>query len=288
MYHAKEAGKNNFQYYSASLDAAVRERLVIEARLRLALQRGDLSLHYQPQVDARTQRILGLEALLRWHDEELGSVPPNRFIPVAEESGLILAIGEWILETACRQCKAWQEAGLSKVTVSINISGVQFTRQDLPEIIQRVLRETGLQADCVEIEVTETTVMSVGEDMVDRLDRIKRLGLKIALDDFGTGYSSLSYLSRFPIDRLKIDRVFVKELGNGPDRDAIVSAILALAKSLHLHTTAEGVETLDQLRYLELAECDMIQGYLFSKPLPAPEIAKLLANPMSLAQIQPD
>ena len=283
MYHAKEQGKNNFQFYSKSLDRTARERLAIEARLRQALQRGDLSLHFQPQVDTRTHRILGLEALLRWHDEELGFVPPDRFIPIAEESGLILPIGEWTLETACRQCKAWQDAGLSHVMVAVNISGVQFTRQDLPEMLQRVLHNTGLEPGYLEIEVTETTVMSVGGDMVDRLDQIKRLGLQIALDDFGTGYSSLSYLSRFPIDTLKIDRAFINELGNGTDRDSIVSAILALAKSLSLNTTAEGVETLDQLRYLENAGCDMIQGYLFSKPLPVPEIDRLLANPMRLA-----
>ena len=276
MYHAKTEGRNNYQYNSESLNASSLEHMTIENKLRHALANDELELHYQPQVDAKTGRIIGLEALLRWTNPELGVIPPDTFIPVAEAGGLILPVGEWVLRKACQQNQQWQQAGLPEVFVSVNVSGVQFQRQDLTPIIKTALQETGLDPRFLEIEVTETALMQIKQDVIDKLSAMKRIGLSISMDDFGTGYSSLNYLRMFPIDKLKIDRSFVTNMESNQQDAAIVSAILSIALNLGLQTTAEGVETQGQLAMMQKGGCDYIQGYLFSKPVPAKDVPNLL------------
>ncbi len=276
MYHAKEEGRNNYQYYSESLNASSLEHMNIETKLRHALDNDELELHYQPQVETETGRIVGLEALLRWNNPELGMVQPDQFIPVAEAGGLILPVGEWVLHQACQQNREWQQAGLPEVIVSVNVSGVQFQRQDLTPIIKNVLQETGLDPRFLEIEVTETALMQIKKDVIDKLSAMKRIGLSISMDDFGTGYSSLNYLRTFPIDKLKIDRSFVTDMESNQQDAGIVSAILSIAANFDLETTAEGVETPGQLAMMKKGGCDYIQGFLFSKPVPAKDIPQLL------------
>lgn len=276
MYHAKEQGRNNFQFYSASYNLATSEHLSLEGRLRRALDDGQLELHYQPQVQAGTGRIVGVEALLRWCDPEHGIVFPDQFIPIAEDSGLILQIGEWVLYEACRQNQAWKAAGLPPVFVSVNVSGIQMQRQDLGAVVSRALSETGMEAALLELEVTESTLMSVKQAVIDDLTALRLQGVTVSLDDFGTGYSSLNRLRELPIGKLKIDRSFVQDMVMNPQDAAIVSAILFIAKSLALQTTAEGVETPAQVTRLTEDGCDLLQGYLLSRPLPAAEVTELL------------
>ena len=278
MYHAKGQGRNNFQFYSASYNLATYEHMALENQLRRALDNGELELYYQPQVEADTGRIIGLEALLRWNHPELGMVPPSQFIPMAEASGLILPVGEWVLRQACRQNRAWQEAGLPAVFVSVNVSGVQFQRQDLSPIVKSALQETGLKPRFLEVEVTETALMQVKQDVINKLSAMKQIGLSISMDDFGTGYSSLNYLRMFPIDKLKIDRSFVRDMESEPQDAGIVAAILSIASNLGLETTAEGVETPGQLAMLREGGCNYIQGYLFSRPMPARDVPQLLTE----------
>ncbi len=283
MYHAKEQGKNNYQYYSESMNVAALERLTLENRLRGALERDELLLHYQPLIYARTQRITGVEALIRWQHPELGLLPPAQFIPLAEESGLIVPIGKWVLRTACNQMKQWRDAGMSNLRMSVNLSNQQFRREPLNSVIEGTLVETGLPPEYLEVELTESTIMQSEKTAARMLTAIKKLGVRIALDDFGTGYSSLSYLRRFPIDTLKIDRSFVRDIASGQDDDAIISAIIAMAETLKLSVTAEGVETLQQFEFLRENRCNTIQGFLFSRPVPPEEIERLLAQPVMLA-----
>ncbi len=278
MYRAKEQGRNNFQFFTDDLNLLMKERFELENNLRRALERGEFELHYQPRVDLATNLVVACEALIRWRLSGGESVSPARFIPVAEETGLIGPIGEWVLRTACAQNKRWQEAGLPPCVVSVNVSPRQFHRDDFIDTLKDVLRDTGLNPAYLELELTENMVMHDGEQMVETLQAIKRLGVHIAVDDFGTGYSSLSYLKRFPVDRLKIDASFVRDIAADTDDAAIVRTIIALGHNLGLKVLAEGVETEAQLAFLKANDCDEMQGYHFSKPVSAWRMRKLLVR----------
>lgn len=276
MYRAKQSGRDNYQFYTPAMNEQALERLRIEGDLRLALERNEFLLHYQPKIDLRSGDILGMEALIRWQHPELGMVSPARFISLAEETGLILPIGSWVIRTACEQTKAWQDAGWTNLRVSVNLSVRQFVQKDLVSSIEAVLKDTGLAADFLEIELTESLVMTDVEHAIGILRQLKELGVHLSIDDFGTGYSSLSYLKRFPIDVLKIDQSFIRDLTVDADDAAITVSIISLAHSLKLHVIAEGVETQAQLSYLRHHGCDAMQGYLFSPPVPAARFEELL------------
>lgn len=278
MYRAKEQGGNNYQLYAPAMNQHATKRLALENNLRRALERGEFLLYYQPKVDLTTGRIVGMEALIRWKSPEAGMVSPAEFIPLAEETGLIVPMGEWILRTACAQNKAWQKQGLPFVRMGVNISVRQLQRQNLIAIIAHVLNETGLDPNYLELELTESIIMKSNESTMAELRELNLGGIEISIDDFGTGYSSLSYLKRLPIDTLKIDKSFVQEVTTDPDDAAIVAAIITMAHTLKLKVVAEAVETVEQLEFLRGLKCDQMQGYLFSKPLPAEEITRLLAE----------
>jgi diguanylate cyclase (GGDEF)-like protein/PAS domain S-box-containing protein len=277
MYHAKDSGRNAYAFFSHGMNVDAAARLALENRLRHALDRREFMLHYQPQVDIAGGRLVGAEALIRWYHPELGLVPPDKFIPLAEETGLIVDIGNWVLREACAQATAWQAAGLPPIRVAVNISARQFRDKTLVEVVRRVLAETGLDADRLELEITESAIMHNPGEATAILDTLKAMGLHIAVDDFGTGYSSLAYLKRFPIDVLKIDRSFIRDIVTEPDDAAITSAIVALARKLDIKTVAEGVETDDQVAILRQYGCHLLQGFLFSKPLPPVDFAARLA-----------
>jgi diguanylate cyclase (GGDEF)-like protein/PAS domain S-box-containing protein len=279
MYRAKEHGRNNFQFFTDDLNRLMKERLELESNLRRALDRGQFELLYQPRVDLKTLELTGCEALIRWQLPGRGEIGPSRFIPIAEETGLIGPIGRWVLQTACAQNKAWQDAGMKPCVVAVNVSPRQFRRDDLVQTITEVLEQTQLEPRWLEIEITENMVMHDGEQMVEMLRAIKRLGVQIAVDDFGTGYSSLSYLQRFPVNRLKVDRSFVQDIARDADSAAIVRTIIALGHNLGLKVVAEGVETEDQIAFLADNACDELQGYYFSKPISAWRFRKLLQPP---------
>jgi diguanylate cyclase (GGDEF)-like protein/PAS domain S-box-containing protein len=281
MYRAKKLGRNNFQFYTPAMNEESLERVRIESGLRSALERNEFVLHYQPQVDLQSGRIVGMEALIRWQHPELGMVPPSRFVGVAEDTGLIVPIGAWVMRTACAQNKAWQDAGLGELRVAVNLSARQFSAADLVPGIEAALRDTGLAPAALELELTESLFMGDIAPAVELLHRMKALGVKLSIDDFGTGYSSFSYLSRFPIDVLKIDRSFVADITHDANDAAIVDSIIALAHNLRLSVIAEGVETAEQLDYLRRQGCDEMQGYYFSRPLPAHEFEQLLRNQSS-------
>jgi diguanylate cyclase (GGDEF)-like protein/PAS domain S-box-containing protein len=276
MYRAKKLGRNNFQFYTPAMNEDAMERVRIESALRNALERDEFVLHYQPQVDLASGEIVGMEALIRWQHPEMGMVAPSRFIGVAEETGLIVQIGAWVMRAACQQNQVWQQAGLGKLRVAVNLSARQFGAANLIADIRSVLAETGLAPNCLEIELTESLFMSDVTLAVELLHGMKALGINMSIDDFGTGYSSLSYLSRFPIDVLKIDRSFVAEITRDSNDAAIVASIIALAHNLKLAVIAEGVETEEQLDYLRRHGCDEMQGYYFSRPLPADEFEQLV------------
>lgn len=276
MFRAKERGRNNFQFYTRQLHEKARHVLEIENDLRQALHRGELVLYYQPQVDAKTLEIIGAEALIRWSHPRKGMVSPGQFIPVAEESGLIVDIGEWVLHEAVSQAVAWQAAGLRIVPVAVNISVAQFRQDALYQKVVHALDEHKLEPTLLELEITEGVAMENSERTTGMLDNLNALGVKLSIDDFGTGYSSLSYLKRYKIDKLKIDQSFIRDLGSDSEDDGIVTAIIGMAKSLGFKTIAEGVETREQLDFLKRKDCDEIQGYLFSKPVPAETFAELL------------
>lgn len=276
MYHAKEKGKNNFQYYSNSMNTEALERLTLEGELRRAVERNEFIVHYQPQVDARTREIVGLEALVRWHHPQKGMIPPNHFIPVAEESGLIVPIGSWVMKSAVRQIRDWLQQGVPVVPISINLSSPQFQSKEIYHIITSILNSTGVPRKYLKVELTESILLKAEEEAINMLHDIKKTGVEICLDDFGTGYSSLNYLKRFPIDVLKIDRSFVMNIMSDPKDAEICSAIIALAKCLNLSVVAEGVERHDQYEFLRDKGCDSIQGFYFYRPMPAGDIEKLL------------
>ncbi len=271
----KEQGGNSYQFYATDMNATAERQLALESGMRRALERGDFTLHYQPQVEIRTERILAVEALIRWQHPEFGFVSPADFIPLAESNGLILPIGEWTLRTACAQARRWHAEG-KLIRMSVNLSARQFEQPDLLDMITRVLRETGFDPRFLEFEITESAVMKNAERAIEIMDQLKQMQIQIAIDDFGSGYSSLSYLKRFPLDRLKIDQSFVREAPSDSTDAAIIMAIISLGQSLRLKVIAEGVETEEQLRMLRLLRCDEIQGYIFSKPLPAEELNDLL------------
>jgi diguanylate cyclase len=284
MYHVKEHGKNTHQFYSQEMNLKTSNRLALQNSLRHALERDELVLFYQPKVDIATMQMTGMEALLRWNHPELGLLGPDRFIPLAEETGLIINIGEWVLRTACRQLKEWEGEGVPLCKLAVNVSAVQFRKHDFAESLFRILQEYDVSPRLIELELTESAVMQDVEASVAVLKEFKRRGIRISIDDFGTGYSSLSFLKRFPIDSLKIDRSFIFNLTSSIDDSAIVTAIIAMAHSLNLNIIAEGVETASQLTFLSERGCHEMQGYLFSKPVAAGEMAKLILSGRSGAE----
>ncbi|MCK9285030.1 MAG: EAL domain-containing protein [Rhodocyclaceae bacterium] len=283
MYHAKSAGRNNFQFFTARMNEEATRFFNLEQRLRAALDRGELLLHYQPLVDLDRNGVCGLEALVRWNDPEHGMISPGEFIPVAEETGLIVPLGEWVLREAMRQNRVWQEMGLPLLPVSVNLSPRQFRQRNLVETIRAILAETGQPARLLELEITEGSLMQDQEETLLRLRELADMGVRLAIDDFGTGYSSLSYLKRFPVHKLKIDQSFVRDLCDDKEDAAIVAAVIGLAAALGLDTLAEGVETEAQLAMLIQYGCRRFQGYYFSRPL-APDQAALLFKPPELEQ----
>lgn len=276
MYYAKEKGRNNYQFFLPEMNIRAVERLVIESNLRHALEKQQFVLHYQPKVNLITGQITGAEALLRWQHDEWGEVMPDIFVPVAEDCGLIVPIGRWVLRQACKQAKIWQNAGLQSMTIAVNISAQEFLQKDFIEGVRAVLIETRLPAQYLELEITESVLMRDAECSTTILQHLKKMGVKLSVDDFGTGYSSLSYLQRFPIDVLKIDRSFVQNLESAKDDGIIVSAIISMGNSLKLKVVAEGVETPSQLAFLKARHCEEGQGYFLSHPLLAENFAALL------------
>lgn len=277
MFRAKEQGKNNFTVYTSSMNDKSYEKLSLEKALRKALVSNEFVLHYQPQIELRTGQITGMEALIRWNHPEWGLISPDQFIPLAEETGLIVPIGEWVIRTACQQNKNWQDAGLSQVRVAVNLSTHQFIRQGLVETVKKILSETGLEPRYLELEITESMTMDVERSIII-LQKLNDLGVEISIDDFGTGYSSLNYLKEFSIHRLKIDRSFVRDIMTDQKDARIVSTIISMAQGLGLEVVAEGVETRDQLQFLSNANCNIVQGFYFSKPLPPNKFESLLSR----------
>jgi diguanylate cyclase (GGDEF)-like protein/PAS domain S-box-containing protein len=276
MYRAKEQGRNNFQYFSREMNLQAAEQRQLETFLRRALKEEEFFLVYQPQMELKTGRVVGVEALLRWRHQEQGILLPSSFVPLAEKSGLIIPVGEWVLRAACRQGKAWQDAGLPPLRLAVNLSGRQFKQYNLIGIIDDILCETGFDPTLLELELTESTLMEHAETTVQTLRGIKKMGIHLAIDDFGTGYSSLSHLKKFPLDRLKIDRSFIRDITFNVDDAVIAEAIIAMAQSLKLQVVAEGVERQDQLDFLSCRSCDEIQGFLLSPPVSADEITNFL------------
>jgi diguanylate cyclase (GGDEF)-like protein/PAS domain S-box-containing protein len=288
MYAAKEEGKNTHKFYSAEANVHSFERLALESGLRRGLEHNEFQLHYQPKVDLHTGRITGMEALVRWQHPELGMVPPGQFIPLAEESGLIVPLGRWVLKHACAQNVAWQRAGLPPLCISVNLSARQFADEDLLADIAGALEESGLRPQFLELELTESMVMRNPERALAVLEAVKRMGVRLAIDDFGVGYSSLTHLKRFPIDTLKVDRSFIRDIPQDPEDKAIAEAIIAMGKSLNLTVVAEGVETAEQHGFLREHACDEMQGYYFSKPVPGERFAELLRQSVESEQSEKD
>jgi diguanylate cyclase (GGDEF)-like protein len=276
MYRAKELGRNNFQYYLPSMNVHTVDRLELESDLSRALERGEFLLHYQPKVEISTGLITGTEALLRWKHPVRGLVPPLDFISLAEETGLIVPIGEWVLATACAQNKLWQDMGLTTLGISVNLSARQFSDSMLLAKLTRIIHASGLDPSSLELEITESVVMSDGESAVGVLEQLKSIGVRIAIDDFGTGYSSLGYLKRFPIDTLKVDRSFIRDIPADSGDRKIAQAIIAMAHALRLEVVAEGVENAEQLKFLRAQHCDAVQGYFLFRPLPVDEATDVL------------
>jgi diguanylate cyclase (GGDEF)-like protein/PAS domain S-box-containing protein len=276
MYHAKEKGRNNFQFFKAEMNLKAVKRQSLESSLRCALEREEFLLHYQPKVNLDTGEITGVEALIRWQQPDRGLVPPSQFVPIAEDCGLILPIGRWVLREACRQARAWQDAGLPPVPIAVNVSASEFCDSGFVEGVRRILAETGLEARYLELELTERVLMEDAESTASVLQELKMMGVHLAVDDFGTGYSSLSYLRQFPIDVLKIDQSFVHQITADPGDSTLVSAIINMGKSLQHLVVAEGIETREQRAYLQTQNCAEGQGYLFSRPLAAAQFAHLL------------
>jgi diguanylate cyclase (GGDEF)-like protein/PAS domain S-box-containing protein len=276
MYKAKELGRNNFQYFSAEMNSTVTDRLDLLNRLRQAIPNDELVLHYQPKLNLVSGEIIGVEALIRWNSPHSGMVSPAAFIPLAEETGLIIPIGEWVLQTACRQNRAWQQAGYPPIAISVNLSPRQLARGDIVGQVERVLLETGLEAKYLELEITESVMATDVEKSFAMLTELRAMGVRISLDDFGTGYSSLSYLKRFPVDTLKIDQSFVRDIATDANSAAIVRAIISLGHNLNLNVLAEGIETGEQSAFLQQNGCNEGQGYLISRPVPEADFLKLL------------
>jgi diguanylate cyclase (GGDEF)-like protein len=277
MYHAKAKGRNNYQHYSQHMTSSAVEYLTLETKMRKALDNNELMLHYQPKQSFSDGKIIGLEALLRWKPVDSDLVPPSNFIPLMEESGLIIPIGEWVLRSACMQNKAWQEAGYGPFVVSVNLSSRQFDQKNLIEVVTQALRDADLDPRYLELEITESTIMRDPDEAITILYILQSMGIKISIDDFGTGYSSLNYLKRIPLDSLKIDRSFIMHIESSASDQAIIKAIIALAHSLGLNVIAEGVETDRQFVFLRECGCDELQGYLLSRPLPVGQLPEFLS-----------
>jgi diguanylate cyclase (GGDEF)-like protein len=276
MYRAKSDERSSFSYYAAEMNRQALETLELENALRLGLEREEFCLHYQPKADLASGRIIGCEALVRWRHPQRGMVPPADFIPLAEETGLIVQLGTWVLREACRQIKAWKAEGLPTLSVAVNLSARQFHKGDLPRLVADILRETDLDPGLLELELTESMVMNDPVAAEQAMQSLKDLGVSLSLDDFGTGYSSLNYLRRFPVDSLKIDRSFISDVATDPSAASVVASVIDIAHNLGLTAVAEGVETREQLAFLAGCGCDMYQGYLFSKPQPTSEFADML------------
>jgi diguanylate cyclase (GGDEF)-like protein len=276
MYQAKDRGRNNYQLYSAQINSHSVHKLALESSLRHALERDEILLHYQPKVSLDNGGITGMEALVRWDHPDLGMISPVQFIPLAEETGLIVPIGRWILNTACAQNKAWLDQGFPPLRVSVNLSARQFNDENLMSDIARTLKESGLPPSLLDLEITESMVMQNPDRAVKILKKLRSMEIAISMDDFGTGYSSLSQLKRFPINTIKIDRSFINDAINSEEDAAITEAIIAMGRALRLNVVAEGVETAEQVQFLRKHRCDELQGYYFSKPIPGDEFAQLL------------
>jgi EAL domain-containing protein (putative c-di-GMP-specific phosphodiesterase class I) len=276
MFHAKASGRNNYQFFRAEMNVRAVRRLAVESSLRRALKEGEFLLHYQPQIDLASSAMIGAEALIRWRDPNLGVVYPGQFVPIAEECGLIVPIGSWVLREACRQVRVWLDAGLRAVPVSVNISAVEFRHKGFVDGVALILQETGLAPGYLELELTESILMHDAESSTSVLAALKAMGVRLAIDDFGTGYSSLSYLKRFPIDTLKIDQSFVRDIVTDTDDATIVAAVIGMGKNLKQRVVAEGVETPEQLAFLRTQQCDEGQGFHFSHSLPAEAFGLLL------------
>jgi len=275
-YSAKDLGRSNVRFFTDEMNAQAAEHLVIDRNLRLALERNEFFLMYQPQMEMATGRITGFEALIRWRHPEMGLVHPDRFISIAENNGLILPIGEWVLRTACAQARRWQDEGLAAVPVAVNVSAVQFRQENFRAVLRKVLQETGLPPRLLELELTESLLLSNADVTLSVLQELKEMGLKLAVDDFGTGYSSFSYLRKFAVDKLKIDKSFLRDVVADCGDAAITTAIISMARTLHLKVIAEGVEDEPQMDFLRDRGCDGIQGNYFSKPVSADEAASML------------
>jgi EAL domain-containing protein (putative c-di-GMP-specific phosphodiesterase class I) len=283
MYQAKQSGRNNYQFFEASMNARSDERHSIEEDLRHALERKEFRLHYQPKIDLKTGAITGAEALIRWQHPDRGLVSPLQFVPIAEECGLILPIGQWVLRQACQQARAWQDAGMRAIPVAVNVSSVEFRKEEFINNVWTTLKDTLLEPRYLELELTESVLMKHVESTASTLKALKDMGTTLAVDDFGTGYSSLSYLSRFPIDALKLDRSFVHEITSNTSDAIIISAVINMGKNLKQRVIAEGVETVDQLAFLKTHGCHEGQGYYFSRPMVAQQFAKLIETGISAA-----
>ncbi len=278
MYNAKTGGRNNYQFYASQMNEKAAERLQLEEHLRKAIERNELEVYYQPQLDLHDDKIIAVEALLRWFSPKLGMVSPVRFIPVAEETGLIMELGKWVIHQACRQITKWHNEGIENIKISINLSGIQFMQNDLVEQLENIFDYYETPTHLIELELTESVIMDNSNNTIETLQKIKNLGCSLAIDDFGTGYSSLSYLKQFPLDALKIDKSFIKDIRSDPNDVAIIQAIIVMAHALDLKVIAEGVESSSQSEFLLQNECDIIQGYLLSKPISAEEITTLLLS----------
>jgi diguanylate cyclase (GGDEF)-like protein len=278
MYQAKENGRQSYQFFKPAMNVRAVERQSIEESLRRALERKEFSLHYQPKIDLRTGKISGAEALIRWTHPVRGPVSPAQFIPVAEDCGLILPIGQWVLREACKQARVWVDAGLPLATMAVNISSMEFRDDNFLESVFAALNETGLDPKSLELELTESVLMKRAESAASVLKTLRERGVQIAVDDFGTGYSSLSYLRKFPIDALKIDQSFVRQISSTPDDTTIVTAVISMGRSLKLRVVAEGVETQEELAFLQARQCDEAQGYYFSRPVLPLQFARLLKS----------
>ncbi|MGH9908754.1 MAG: putative bifunctional diguanylate cyclase/phosphodiesterase, partial [Pyrinomonadaceae bacterium] len=276
MYRAKSLGRNNIQLYASEMNVEMTSRVSLEAKLRQALQRQEFALHYQPQVDLRTGNICGMEALIRWQHPELGVIFPAQFIPVAESTGLIVPIGEWVLRLACTQNQSLQDGGLRGIPVSVNMSARQFKQMQMATLVAQILQETRLDPKYLELELTESVAMDNAKEVFATLRELRCMGIRISLDDFGTGYSSLSYLKRFPIDALKIDQAFINDITLDPHNVAIAEAIITLGHSLGLRVIAEGVATPEQALLLRKLGCEQAQGYVYSQPMPFEKMKQLL------------
>ena len=277
MYRAKDAGRNTYRFFNEEMNADAAEQLGLHFGLRRALDKEQFVLHYQPQIEISSGTLIGAEALIRWNHPDRGLIAPNRFIPVAEENGLIVQIGDWVLLEACREAAKWQRAGMSSPVVAVNLSALQFKRGDIEESVARALEESGIDPGMLELELTESILIRDTENVLATVKRLKLMGVKLSIDDFGTGYSSLSYLKRFEVDKLKIDQSFIRDLATDPDNAAIVRAIIQMARSLGLKTIAEGVEDKKVLDYLRIYHCDESQGYFHARPMPADEFMTYLA-----------